>query len=104
MPTVEGLQFSYALHELAPGRFGFRRWRWELWHGARMEATGWHVGRIEAERALRLHAARVGHGLFGLAPPVELPVTPTRPGATIRFEAGPVAIVLVPLGAEPLAA
>ena len=30
MPTVEGLEFRYALHVLPPGRFPFRRWRWEL--------------------------------------------------------------------------
>jgi hypothetical protein len=30
VPTVEGLQFSYALFPLPPGRFPFRRWRWEL--------------------------------------------------------------------------
>ena len=36
MPTVEGLQFAYALHPVPPGRLPFRRWRWELWHGSTM--------------------------------------------------------------------
>ena len=33
MPIVEGLSFSYVLHELPRDRLPFRRWRFELWHG-----------------------------------------------------------------------
>ena len=66
MPTVEGLQFAYALYALPPGRLPFGRWRWELWHGSTMVAAGWRLSRPQAGRALRVHAAEFGHRLFGL--------------------------------------
>ena len=69
MPTVDGLSFSYVLHELPPGRLPFRRWRFELWHGARLEAAGWRTTERDAVRALRKHGSRVGHRMFGLRPP-----------------------------------
>lgn len=98
MPTVEGLQFAYALHPLPPGGFGFRRWRWELWHGARMVAAGWRVSRRDAERALQKYALRAGHELFGLkgAPTHVAEPAEMRPGATVRVERGPVVLTLVP--------
>ncbi|HEU4658197.1 MAG TPA: hypothetical protein VFR97_11755 [Capillimicrobium sp.] len=107
MPIVEGLSFSYALHELPPGRLPFRRWRWELWHGTRLEAAGWRLTERDATRALRLHASRVGHRLFGLRPPAEdaADVAPIRPGAAVRVRHGAIAFALVPVGldaAEPL--
>lgn len=101
MPMVEGLSFSYALHELPPGRLPFRRWRWELWHGARLEAAGWRLSERDAARALRLHASRVGHRLFGLHPPAEdVDARALRPGAVERVRHGAVAFALVPLGLE----
>jgi hypothetical protein len=98
VPTVEGLQFAYALHELPPGRVPFRRWRWELWHGATLLHAGWTMFRPQAERALRVRAAQHGHALFGLrAPdPARIEPAPIRPGASVRFEVGPVLCALVP--------
>src|SRR3954470_11108200 len=66
---VSGLSFSYVLHELPRGRFPFRRWRFELWHGARLEAAGWRTTERDAARALRNHASRVAHAMFGLRAP-----------------------------------
>lgn len=102
VPIVEGLSFSYALHELAPGRLPFRRWRWELWHGARLEAAGWRLTERDAARALRLHGSRVGHRLFGLRPPGEdvAPTPALRPGAAVRVRHGAVAFNLVPIHLE----
>ena len=73
MPTVEGLEFAYALYPLPPGRLPFRRWRWELWHGANLVAAGWRLARPDAGRALRVHAAEFGHRLFGLPVPARDP-------------------------------
>ena len=69
MPTVHGLEFAYSLYPLPPGRFPFKRWRWELWHGSQLVAAGWRFGRADAGRALRLHAADYAHRLFGLPTP-----------------------------------
>jgi hypothetical protein len=103
VPTVEGLQFSYALHPLPPGRLPFRRWRWELWHGATLVAAGWRLSRPQAGRALRLNAAEFGHRLFGLpAPPREHPEAhgDLRPGAAERLAIGPITCLLVPRALE----
>jgi hypothetical protein len=102
MPTVEGLTLTYALYVLPPGRFPFRRWRWELWHGAQLVAAGWRTSRPAAERALRNYAAEFGHRLFGLRPPPREThdAEPLRPGAAIRMQAGGVAFMLVPRALE----
>ncbi len=97
--AVEGLRFGYALHLLPPGRVGFRRWRYELWHGAHLHAAGWCTDRRLAERALRRHAARAAHGLFGLNPDPEVLAAiggSVPPGATVHVEAGGVRASLVP--------
>jgi hypothetical protein len=105
MPVVAGLSFSYALHELPPGRLPFRRWRWELWHGARLEAAGWRLSERDAARALRQHGSRVGHRLFGLRPPEDDDVGPPfRPGAAVRVRHGAVAFALVPVHLDTPAA
>ncbi len=98
MPTVEGLTLAYALYDLPPGRFPFRRWRWELWHGPRLVAAGWRTTRPAAERALRKYAGDFGHSLFGLHPPRTDATAdaPFRLGATIRLQAGAVQLQLVP--------
>ena len=100
VPTVDGLQFAYALHELPPGRWGFRRWRWEVWHGAQLLAAGWCTGRPDAERAIHRHARRHGLRLFGLrGRPVPEPsgdAARIPPGATVRVDLGPTIAVLVP--------
>jgi len=107
VPTVEGLQFGYALHELPPGRLPFRRWRWELWHGATLVAAGWRLSRPQAGRALRLSAAEFGHRLFGLLPPprdVQAAAGDLRPGAAERLAIGPITCLLVPRALESRAA
>jgi hypothetical protein len=97
VPTVDGLTFSYVLHELPPGRLPFRRWRFELWHGARLEAAGWRTSERDAARALRTHGSRVGHDMFGLDPAVVDGIQPAfRPGAAIRVHHGAVTFSLVP--------
>jgi hypothetical protein len=103
VPTVEGLQFSYALHPLPPGRLPFRRWRWELWHGATLIAAGWRLSRPQAGRALRLNAAEFGHRLFGLpTPPREHPGAhgDLQPGTAERLAIGSITCTLVPRALE----
>jgi hypothetical protein len=101
--VIEGIRFGYQLHPLPIGRFGFRRWRYELWHGNQLKAAGWCPTRRAAERVLRRHATRVGHALFGLEPSDaaiaagegEIPL-----GASVRLEAGAVTLLLVPRPVE----
>jgi hypothetical protein len=103
MFDVEGLRFGYALHPLAPGRFGFRRWRYELWHGNHLHAAGWRTSRRAAESALRKHAARVGHAIFGLSPSPDAIAAgdgEVPQGATVRIDAGAVSLTLVPRPVE----
>ena len=114
MPTVEGLQFAYALHPLPPGRLPLSRpeaspplrparWRWELWHGSTLVAAGWRLSRPQAGRALRLHAAEFGHRLFGLPAPVRDPQAAggdIRTGAAERLAIGPITCLLVPRALE----
>jgi hypothetical protein len=97
---VEGLSFGYALHELPPGRFPFRRWRWELWHGNRLEAAGWRVSERDAVRAVQKHASRVGHRLFGLRAPQDTEPRPFKPGAAVHVRHGAIAYALVPVHLE----
>ena len=104
LPAVEGLEFAYALHPLPPGRFGFRRWRYELWHGARLIAAGWRAQRPDAAHALRMHATEFAHQVFGLRPPPRTRADRPQdlmPGVTTRVEAHGVSFVLVPRNLEP---
>ena len=103
MPTVEGLQFGYALHRLPPGRLPFSRWRWELWHGPTLVAAGWRVTRPQAGRALRISAAEYGHRMFGLpVPPRDgrLAAGDLRPGVAERLAIGPITCRLVPVALD----
>jgi hypothetical protein len=103
VPTVEGLLFSYALHPLPPGRLPFRRWRWELWHGATMIAAGWRLSRPQAAHALRQRAAEFGHRLFGLEGPGREHAAGAgdlRPGSAERLAMGPITCMLVPRALE----
>jgi hypothetical protein len=96
---VEHLAFHYVVHELPLGRLPFRRWRFELWHGAHLRAAGWRVTERDALRALRTHASRVGHEMFGLRAPDDAPGTADplfRPGAAVRVQHGAVAFSLAP--------
>jgi hypothetical protein len=104
VPTVEGLQFAYALHPLPPGRLPLRRWRWELWHGATLIAAGWRLSRPQAGRALRLSAAEFGHRLFGLPLPARDPGDghgDLQPGSAERLAIGAITCMLVPRALEP---
>src|SRR3954451_19038673 len=103
VPTVHGLEFSYSLYPLPPGRLPFRRWKWELWHGPRLVASGWRLSRPDAGRALRLDAAEFGHRLFGVkAPPRDGRAArgDLRPGSSERVAIGAVTAWLVPLALE----
>jgi hypothetical protein len=64
--TTEPLELGYTLDLLAPGRFPFRRWRWELWHGPRLLAAGWRVNALHAQRAIGTHALRYAHRRLGV--------------------------------------
>ncbi len=98
----EPTELHYALHLVPPGRFPFRRWRFELWHGPRLLTTGWRTSEEHAERTLRTTAARVAHRLQGLhllRPDSATLSRPLRHGATAHVECGSVSCRLVPLGA-----
>lgn len=56
MTPIHELELGYALYELPPRRVPFRRWRWELWHGAQLVACGWRLSRADAARAVRSRA------------------------------------------------
>jgi hypothetical protein len=92
-------ELQYALHVMPPSRAGFRRWRWELWHGPRLLAAGWRMSEHHAERALRTTASRVAHRLLGLHPlrPELASVSGGfRAGVPVRVECGAVSCLLVP--------
>jgi hypothetical protein len=103
VPTVHGLELSYALYALPPGRLPFRRWRWELWHGSNLIAAGWRLSRPDAGGALRARAAEFAHRLFGLPAP-HADARPLRrdlrPGSTERLAIGPITCLLVPRALE----
>lgn len=94
-------EFEYHLELMPRGRFTFRRWRYELWHGATLRAAGWRTSPRSAERALHKAAAHWSHVSLGLAP-----IEPERVraldrfalGATLRVDSGEVACVLAPRG------
>jgi hypothetical protein len=99
VPTVHGLEFSYSLYLLPPGRIPFRRWRWELWHGANLLAAGWRLSRADAGRALRLYAADHAHRLFGLPTPARddhRALGDLTPGTTERVMIGSITALLIP--------
>jgi hypothetical protein len=103
VPTVEGLTFFYALHALPPERLPFKRWRWELWHGATLVAAGWRLSRPQAGRALRASAAEFGHRLFGLPVPARDPRAGRGdlwPGTSERLSIGAISCTLVPRALE----
>jgi hypothetical protein len=100
------LAFEYAFRQLPLGRFTFRRWRWELWHGAVLRASGWRTSPAKAEHALRTAATYWAHEAMGLRA-----LRPDRSrahgrfdGGVVRVECGAVACVLMPRGEELLEA
>lgn len=102
--TSEEPELHYALHVLPPGHFPFRRWRFELWQGPRLLATGWRTSESHAVRALRTAAARFAHwavGVHPLRPEAATIHGGFRPGGVALVECGSVSCRLVPLA--PLA-
>jgi hypothetical protein len=103
-------EFSYAVEVLAPGRFPFHRWRWELWQGAWLLAAGWCTAPKAAERALLRAASRRLHELRGvraLRPDRASLLDPLRPTRQSRVDTAIGVCVLVPRGlaeAAPVAA
>lgn len=93
------IELHYALHLLPVGRFPFRRWRFELWHGPRLLASGWRTTEQHAERALRERAAHVAGGVRGLhvlRPEAAEASGPLRHGVVARVTCGAVSCRLVP--------
>jgi hypothetical protein len=91
--------FEYAFAELPPGRVGFRRWRWELWHGPALMASGWRLSARDARRALRTAASRRAHELLGLSvlrPERAIELDAFAPGAVVRLDCGALTCVLEP--------
>ena len=98
---VEGAatEFEYGVQELPRGRFGFRRWRWELWRGSWLIASGWRTSPRAAERAICAAASRTAHESLGvqvLRPEQARPLAPLGAGATVRVDCGSVTCVLAP--------
>jgi len=102
MPVFEPLTLRYALHELPPGRLPLTRWRWELWHGSRLEATGWQFSERDAARSVRRHASLVGHRALGVphGGRRSRDFEPFRPGSSVQVRDGAVLVALVPLQLE----
>jgi hypothetical protein len=99
---MESTEFDYELVLLPPGRFHFRRWRYELWHGATLLRAGWRTTRRDAERALRVAAAHIAHDRLGL-PVIHaergLPDSGPRDGMALHMRVGAVSCALVPRAA-----
>src|SRR3954469_20884805 len=103
--TVPGVQVTppepelhYVLDVLPPGRFPFRRWRWELWHGPSLLATGWRTTEQPPARAVRAAASRVAHRVLGVHPlRPEVTAVPGgfRAGAAVRLDCGAVTCLLL---------
>lgn len=95
----DDLELHYALHPMPVGRFGLRRWRYELWHGPRLLATGWRTTEAHAERALRERAARVAHrfrGVHLLRPEAAVASGSLARGVIAQVTCGAVTCRLVP--------
>jgi hypothetical protein len=100
----ESLAFHYDLRPLPLGRFTFRRWRWELWHGAVLRASGWRTSPAHAERALRTAASYWAHEALGVrALRPESARVHGRLGSVLHVDCGAVACVLRPRGEEAAA-
>ena len=85
------VSFAYAVRELPPGRFPFRRWRWELWQEALLVSAGWVTTPFQVERALRTAASRRLHQLAGvtaLRPERARLLDPLAPDSASRLDAG----------------
>jgi hypothetical protein len=97
--TTDPIELTYNLHLLPPGRMSFRRWRWELWHGPQLLAAGWRANTLHAQRALRGHASRYAHRLYGLHalyPDAHRAPDSEWRGAQVAVDCGAVRVVLTP--------
>jgi hypothetical protein len=97
--STQPLEFAYTFSVLPPGRIGFRRWRWELWHGPALVAAGWRLSPSHAERALRTAASRMAHRLLGvhaLRPDQTHAASGFAPHGVVDVDCGAVACRLVP--------
>ncbi len=101
---TEPIGLHYDLRPLPRGRVAFRRWHWELWHGATLLAAGWRLQPLQAQRTIRIHAVRYAHrinGLRVLRPDVDHPAeTPWR-GRAVTIEWGGMQIELTPVARDP---
>jgi hypothetical protein len=98
-------ELHYAIEILPPGRLPFKRWRYELWSGQVLLASGWRTSERQVERALRTHAARHAHRVLGVHP-LRLEAAAFggafRPGAPARVVCGgPVTCLLLPRTPRP---
>ena len=96
------IELDYVITMLPPGRFPFRRWRWELWSGPQLLATGWRVNVRHAQRALRAYASRYVHRLHGLhplRPDTGHPFEGEWRGREITVQLGDLQVVLTPRSA-----
>jgi hypothetical protein len=101
--TDSELAFEYDLRPLPLGRFTFRRWRWELWHGAVLRASGWRTSPAHAEHALRTAASYWAHevaGVRALRPELARSHGSFGTGGVVRVESGSVRCLLLPRGDE----
>lgn len=92
-------ELHYDLRALPPSRIPFRRWRYELWEGGTLLASGWRTSERQAERALSTAASRFLHrlaGLHPLRPEAAQVIGALRPGAVARLECGALRCALVP--------
>jgi hypothetical protein len=97
--SVPEPELQYVIDVLPPGRLPFKRWRYELWHGPILLATGWRTSERHVERALRTAASRYAHRVLGLHPlrPDETAVPGGfRAGRPARVDCGAVSCLLLP--------
>jgi hypothetical protein len=97
--TIEPLELTYELELLPPGRFPFRRWRWELWNGAHLLAAGWRVSALHAQRAMRVHALHYAlrrHGLHPLRVEQAATTEPAWGRRSVAVEWGDLRVLLTP--------
>jgi len=100
-------EFEYAIEPLPPGRVGFRRWRFELWRGSWLLASGWRTSPRDAERALCTAASRSAHdelGVRALRPKAARALGRFMAGAVVQVDCGVTTCVLVPRGDAAVAA
>jgi hypothetical protein len=97
---TEPIELSYALFLLPASHVAFRRWRWELWHGTLLLASGWRLNALHAQRAVRVHALRYVHRLHGLhllRPEAGQPPEVAWDGEPVAVDSGDLRVVLRPL-------